>query len=526
MSHNVGGIYVRAKAGRTVITQQAIADAVAGYFTDHGAKRDDAGVLALKPLTVDAKRRRLGVAVMPEQAGWIVIADSERYTADHGLAAHLSKRLGVEVLWYVLYGATGAGIARRFGRKRKAPPETYDDVEQLVGELPRAFTYFDQLTPRALKGAVVMGFSGVKQYDTGPEPGEDEDEEGDEPEVDDDAAPAKRASRTGPVLDLAARAPFKPIRLRKGKLTVGRDTLTLGFSCRAPFAKVARGVEQVMDLYAAAIPLGALRWGLMGESSTTVRKLASLDRARAMLKQKGKLKGETVMFFLAGDDEWPSEPPCKTEPEAPSFLFSCSLEVKLVDEEMDWGWHRPTSTIEMRFPSDYLWQLGADRFVELATRMAALLPVQSGQAAIALGWNPLLSSTSQEAPPLAAPHLLAHPGLDVGGDIFSLGDRSRGANWLTFVGADLAAKLGGPKKLRASLHRGVRVTEAGTTLVVRAGEAPLPDPTKVEFAYLRSVAQALAPVTRFETDPSVFDGRDTLAKRYAYRFLGGTPPRT
>jgi hypothetical protein len=112
MSWNVGGILVADAKGKTKVTQRAVVRAIEAYWTEHGAKRDRANPRDIEPLSVSNNTGRLGYAVLPPAGGWIAVADSERYHADHALAKHLAKALKVEVLWYTLYGATDPASRR------------------------------------------------------------------------------------------------------------------------------------------------------------------------------------------------------------------------------------------------------------------------------------------------------------------------------------------------------------------------------------------------------------------------------
>jgi len=553
MSQNVGGIWVRERAGRKTVKPEDVARAIEAHFTKRGAQVDATSARDIEPLSVEEGKGRLGFAVLRAEGGWITVADSERYTADRSLAQHLAKTLGAEVFWYVLYGATDAGIARWFGSKAKAPASSYAGVEEGIVEIgfPNPFLYFDQLASsvgkKELKATRFVSLRGVRadSYDAGPEPRSREDAEAAA-----EAAAEARArktktkttattSRSGArsktaaaapretVLDRTKRAPFAPIALAYKKQRAGRDSLVLGFSCAVPMGELGPSVSRVLDAYLALVPEGALRWALLGGNSTTPRRLkdASIARARAMLAPKTAAKTDYTHFWLASDDTWDGQPAAE-EPDNPDFLFLCDGERSVKPEKMDWGWLRPTGWIEMRFPSDFLWQLGVDRFVDFAKEVTAMLPVESGSAAIALTWSPLQGMLSQEAPRIAAPILLERPGLDVADSHHSLGGKCRGAHWLTFLGKGLVKTLGGEKKLLADVP-GVDHANAGSAIMLRAGEAPSPDPSPKDRKLLASVARAVAPVTVFDGASGVFSYRDDPERdeaRYGYRHLGGKKP--
>ena len=87
MSINVGAIFVQA---RPRLDASHVAEQTRRYWKSKGAADDGQSPLELKPLAVNqGKAKRLGVAVAPPTRGWIGVRDSERYTADHGLAKQL-----------------------------------------------------------------------------------------------------------------------------------------------------------------------------------------------------------------------------------------------------------------------------------------------------------------------------------------------------------------------------------------------------------------------------------------------------
>src|SRR6185369_12504381 len=126
----------------------------------------------------------------------------------------------------------------------------------------------------------------------------------------------------------------------------------------------------------------------------------------------------------------------------------------------------------------------------LAAQIASLLPVESGFASIALTWNRMTTTTSQMAPPAAAPVVLQNPGLDLLDDPISLGEQCRGAQWLTFLGPGLVERLGGKSTLLSALDRAVQCRAAGECLLLRAGDAPLANPRAAQVRMLKSIAKA------------------------------------
>jgi hypothetical protein len=93
-------------------------------------------------------------------------------------------------------------------------------------------------------------------------------------------------------------------------------------------------------------------------------------------------------------------------------------------------------------------------------------------------------------------------GYDVANTLYTntaLGDRSRGARWLTMLGTDLVDRLGGKSALAAKLIDGVDVVEGAHGILLRAGKAPeIGDVNRQQSTpLLASVAEAIERVTFF-----------------------------
>jgi hypothetical protein len=113
------------------------------------------------------------------------VYDSERYTADEGLARHLAEAMRVPVVVAEFTGSVDIATITVFGESapvvpNSGKPKHWDAVETFVQEqLPYAFVYFDQLhkaEPEALADWVVFGFEGVPHRPgeaySGPSPAE------------------------------------------------------------------------------------------------------------------------------------------------------------------------------------------------------------------------------------------------------------------------------------------------------------------------------------------------------------------
>ena len=103
-------------------------------------------------------------------------------------------------------------------------------------------------------------------------------------------------------------------------------------------------------------------------------------------------------------------------------------------------------------------------------------PILWGYGGYSVHWNPVDALIVDEAPQIAAPWLRRYPGLAYGdptGILKWAQDGVIDVNWLTLLGPDLAARIGGADALRASLPKEVIVRPLGDrNLVLQAGNAP------------------------------------------------------
>jgi hypothetical protein len=474
MSFNVGGIYVDG-----AIPAARVATAIAKYWTKKGATVENGDPRKLDSLSVE-KTKKLGYAIIGAGAQ-VAIADSERYTADHSLARFLAKELKTSVFWYALYGATDGGVAKWFGAKKKAPIG-YGDVEEYVAShFAPPFVHLQELG-KATKSDAYLTFSKVKGYDEGPEPDEeDEEDEGDE-------APAGGGCW---VLDPKKKAPFKPLRAGATK-NAARDNLTIAFHV----AKANRGaLAKVFEAFQRVIPRNVLRWACVGVSSTDVRlmKPGALFRAAAQFEKKNGF------FFVLSDDD-PRKPE-EDEPAIPAYAFVFSASDT-----------KGVNRVELRFPSELVWQVGADEVVRFAEEQAAAFgdALYSGSCSIALTSFPLISSLRDpySVHAIAAQH--------IGLDVLSHNTRAlkthvrAGARWVDFLGPTLAKHAKGLPG----------VTAIGKSVAIRTSKEPAIDPTGATLKALRQVAKKLHPIALYNDLLVDFDvDEDEDRMKWERRFL-------
>ncbi|MCB9555334.1 MAG: hypothetical protein H6707_04470 [Deltaproteobacteria bacterium] len=148
MGWNFCSIWVR---DRAQLDRQQVVDAVASYWRKQGAKPLADHYIALSPFSRE-RDQKLAIAISEAEMGWYALMDSERYSADRLLAAHLADALQTEVVLHGVWDVVGATVERIFGG--------VDGAKQSKN-LPYFGTHYQSLAPLAKQGEVaVVAFSG------------------------------------------------------------------------------------------------------------------------------------------------------------------------------------------------------------------------------------------------------------------------------------------------------------------------------------------------------------------------------
>lgn len=290
---------------------------------------------------------------------------------------------------------------------------------------------------------------------------------------------------------------------------LARDNIVIAFFRKCPFADMVDGAKYCVDQYLQMIPNDVLQWSIIGPSAGTHKPLTdkSLTRCLSMLTV-ATAKKKDVHFRLLGPEKYGSD-------------YGLILDgMKMPSNE---GFLDQTNMIEMRFPREYLNEMGEDAFVAKVTDLFEKLPCDSGYASVSLcfGKESRLGKTGGYIIPLA---LRSH-GFDIPKNLStgtSLGDRCRGARWLTMLSDELIDELGGSDLLNKKLLDGVEIISTTHGILLRAGRSPeIGDVNRNQMTPLvASVAHAIEPVTYFG-DASVrplFGGDKEKQLRWERRF--------
>ncbi|MET3442196.1 hypothetical protein ABIC94_002980 [Variovorax paradoxus] len=155
-------------------------------------------------------------------------------------------------------------------------------------------------------------------------------------------------------------------------------------------------------------------------------------------KKADQIQSPAIKMTLLG----PLDPPC--------FVLRIALPI-------EWGDH-------------------PDQVIALAQDALAEFPLSSGYAGYSLLWEDSDSLVDREVLQWSVPLMLRYPGLGYGGAVRMSNGAQHGVaavNWLTFLGAEAAAALGGLAALERSAPVGVSALALGKAgVILRAGDAP------------------------------------------------------
>lgn len=267
---------------------------------------------------------------------------------------------------------------------------------------------------------------------------------------------------------------------------LARDNLLIAFFGQRPFAEMVKGAAYCVQKYVEMVPPGVLQWSIVGTTSGTHKPLneKGIARCQSMLTTS-TAKQKDIHFRLMG--------PQMYGPDYRLVLNGYKRPTK--DDFLD-----QTNSIEMRFPREFLLSKGPDAFADIVKDLFDAFGGDSGYAAPALcvGQEPRTDQAGAYIGPLA----MKHHGYDVPTTLFvatRLGQRCRGARWLTLLSGDLVTKLGGEDALKARLPAGVAVAASARGMMLRAGHTPeIGDVNRNETTPLvASVAHAIEPLTLF-----------------------------
>jgi len=290
---------------------------------------------------------------------------------------------------------------------------------------------------------------------------------------------------------------------------LARDNFVIVFFGKRPFFEMADGASETFEHWLKLVPKDMLNWAIIGKNTTKYTKVTpkALDRCRAMLK-KETAKKKDIYFELMG-----------TQPYGPDYRailkgYIQPKQLAFADE---------TNLIEFIFPREFCADYGEDRFVELVAELFDVLSCDSGYAAPALHYG--VRGNYDKAGEFITPLALHHHGFDVPNNVstaVSMGEKCRGARWLTMLSHKMTDQLGGVNHLESLFAEGVEVKKLSQGILIRAGSEPeIGDINKRQLTpLLSSVAHAIEDITYFHDNSllPIFDHNEEKRDRWERRF--------
>lgn len=293
--------------------------------------------------------------------------------------------------------------------------------------------------------------------------------------------------------------------------TLVREAVVLTFFWRRPFKDVADPLVSIFQRWLSIVPRDVLQWATIGANADTASAVRanSIDRCLDQLDRTKAAKRDVSGFSIFGEEDG-----------NPRYRFDLTADRNPADED-----ETIASYVEMRFASDVVDGAGVETFVAFAEQCARNLPFDSGYASRALCRSD--TGSPSKSGRIIAGLALRHLAFDIPvneSTRFDVGDRCRGAYWLTFLGPALVKELGGRRALATVLGEEVSVSSLGDGLMLRAGKKPERGDVnrKKDLPELRTLARALEPVTFFgdsTIENEIFDEDDDKRERWERRFL-------
>ena len=291
-----------------------------------------------------------------------------------------------------------------------------------------------------------------------------------------------------------------------------RNGITVAFFLPVPIDKIAATILEGFDEYLKMIPPDTLRWASVGANSEEWKPVVkkTFEKCRGQLNPEAARKRSLTSFELADGNNGGEAPGHGV------LIIGNPYDPDLPDERC---------LVQFYFPPKSIEDENVETFIATVRKLANILPYTYGYASPALQWSRLFSTEAlTQARAIAA----RHPGYDIEDNAVGrsyIDAKVRGARWLTFLGAEIAEKLGGSMSLRRRLPQTITVEQVGPGVFMRAGVQPeIGDRNrKIGTPLLCEVAKVLEPVTTFgemalyRTDFA--DQDEEVLARWERRFL-------
>ncbi|KFE66240.1 DUF3396 domain-containing protein [Hyalangium minutum] len=298
---------------------------------------------------------------------------------------------------------------------------------------------------------------------------------------------------------------YPRIRVRaEGGMLLVREGLSLHFHMRRSHEEVAPSLLRALETYVKAVGPETLRWYYDPDGEPQPLDEHGWEQARR------ELLGPGSPVIQLDDDS--------TENRYRFEYHGKDLKAPAVKRKPD-----AVCSALFWLPTEFLEEHGPERVRELASALAAPLPLGSGHGGLSFNADYSLLGARHEV----AQHWLRYPGFDVYDSpnfhSWKVGTRVRGPHWLTFLGQPVLGALGGAEGLRSRLQSpGTTVQElAGDKVLITLGAWPEAGDTQQgdTLPAYRELARVLEPWLYVDEDPRMLGQSEEDTRRWKRRFL-------
>jgi hypothetical protein len=304
---------------------------------------------------------------------------------------------------------------------------------------------------------------------------------------------------------MSARYPLIWLKSPQGQLLMC-EGLSICFYMRRSHAEVAQAVTRAVEIYLREVTRSvALGWYVDDEGGWRTTHASDWE---ALQPHSHEDREPGSHMLEPGEEPGPGH----------------GYKVEYRGRRLDAAHPEAVSAVCFWLPTEHLAERGPEWLREVALKLAAPLPFSSGHASLAF--------TSQDPPEELRQLCFRYPAMDVP-DLARvsrhIGDRVRGAYWLTFLGQPVLSELGGTSTLRSRLSSAdITVQDLdGERAVVTLGQWPEAGDVEdgQDLPAHRELARVLEPwLLQGQRPWNGFTEEDM--RRWERRFLGGPTGRS
>ena len=272
----------------------------------------------------------------------------------------------------------------------------------------------------------------------------------------------------------------------------GHDLLVAGYTA-AYFLPPAihehvAPLQWALKRFLTLAPEGALRWQAIGAGAEDWRPVGSSTQAKCLDQlrpEAARRRDLTSIELRSGSDV------------SDASQWSITIIGNPVDKEMP----AENTLLEWTIPARICDGGEADAAARMFMAFAAEVPYRHAYFSPAILWSSVLE---EEALTRARAIAMRFPGLDVSRNAVArsfLGERVRGANWITLLDSGMTSALGGSVATAQAAHSAFDAVPFKSGVALRAGSAPtLKADVGPAFGAMCSMAKLLLPITAHDKE--------------------------